>query len=125
MILEKLGAEVVYPERDMAIRLANRLETAKVLDFMKLSERINISKLIIPDRLVGKTVQDVNLRSHCGLNIIAIENNSTVIENIRPDYEFNNGDILIVSGSSEGLRKFYEWGGEGETLMLEIQRTGE
>jgi trk system potassium uptake protein TrkA len=109
VILEKLGAEVVYPERDMAIRLANRLETAKVLDFMKLSERINISKLIIPDRLVGKTVQDVNLRSHCGLNIIAIENNSTVIENIRPDYEFNNGDILIVSGSSEGLRKFYEW----------------
>ena len=109
VILEKLGAEVVYPERDMAIRLANRLETAKVLDFMKLSERINISKLIIPDRLVGKTVQDVNLRSHCGLNIIAIENDSTVIENIRPDYEFNNGDILIVSGSSEGLRKFYEW----------------
>ena len=109
VILEKLGAEVVYPERDMAIRLANRLETAKVLDFMKLSERINISKLVIPDRLAGKTVLDVNLRSHCGLNIIAIENSSSLIENIKPDYVFNKGDILIVSGSSEGLRKFYEW----------------
>ena len=32
LILEKLGAEVVYPERDMAIRLANRLENAKALD---------------------------------------------------------------------------------------------
>ncbi len=33
-ILEKLGAEVVYPERDMAVRLANRLEASKVLDFV-------------------------------------------------------------------------------------------
>ena len=28
-ILAKLGAEVVYPERDMAIRLANRLESRR------------------------------------------------------------------------------------------------
>lgn len=37
-ILEKLGAEVVYPERDMAIRLAHRLETSKSLDFIQLSK---------------------------------------------------------------------------------------
>ena len=30
-ILEKLGAEVVYPERDMALRLARRLESSKIL----------------------------------------------------------------------------------------------
>ena len=108
-ILEKLGAEVVYPERDMAIRLANRLETARVLDFMQLSERINISKLLIPERLVGKTVLEVNFRSHFGLNIIAIENNHTLVETVKPDYVFSRGDILIVSGSNEGLRKFYEW----------------
>ncbi|MBQ5749616.1 MAG: TrkA family potassium uptake protein, partial [Oscillospiraceae bacterium] len=29
-ILEKLGAEVVFPERDMGVRLAHRLETAKM-----------------------------------------------------------------------------------------------
>ena len=33
-ILEKLGAEVVYPEHDMAVRLAHRLETSKMLDFV-------------------------------------------------------------------------------------------
>ena len=32
-ILEKLGAEVVYPEHDMAVRLAHRLETSKMLEF--------------------------------------------------------------------------------------------
>ena len=36
LILEKLGAEVVYPERDMAVRLASRLETARELDIIQL-----------------------------------------------------------------------------------------
>ena len=39
-ILEKLGAEVVYPEHDMAVRLAHRLETSKMLDFVQLSEQV-------------------------------------------------------------------------------------
>lgn len=41
IILEKLGAEVVYPERDMAVRLASRLETARELDIIQFSEKIN------------------------------------------------------------------------------------
>ena len=71
-ILAKLGAEVVYPERDMAIRLAHRLETAKMLDYIQLSSKVNISKLIVPDKMVGQTVQSVNLRGRFELNIIAI-----------------------------------------------------
>ena len=72
IILEKLGAEVVYPERDMAIRLANRLETTRALDFIQLSEKINISKIAAPEKIVGKTVLEINFRQF-GLNIIAIE----------------------------------------------------
>ena len=44
-ILRRLGAEVVYPERDMAIRLAKRLASRRILDFIQLSEKINITKL--------------------------------------------------------------------------------
>lgn len=108
-ILEKLGAEVVYPERDMAIRLAHRLGTSKMLDFVQLSERVNISKLIIPDKIIGKTVLKVNLRRQFGLNIIAIENNGAVMESINPDYVFQKGDILFVSGSQAGLNHLSEW----------------
>lgn len=104
-ILAKLGAEVVYPERDMAIRLANRLETSKVLDYMQLSESINISKVIVPDKFIDRSVVDVNLRSRFGLNIIAIETEGNVMDNVLPDYIFKQGDILIVSGSKEGLQQ--------------------
>lgn len=107
-ILEKLGAEVVYPERDMAVRLAHRLETSKVLDFVQLSEKLNISKFLVPDELIGKTVIDVDLRARFGANIIAIENGNEIQEYIRPDYCFKKGDILFVSGSKEGLCRLLE-----------------
>lgn len=108
-ILSRLGAEVVYPERDMGIRLAQRLETAGVLDFIQLSQKINISKLLVPDAFVGRTVLDINIRSRFGLNIIAIENNNDVVESVNPDYMFRDGDILIVSGSRDGVIKLSEW----------------
>lgn len=107
-ILEKLGAEVVYPERDMAVRLAHRLETSKVLDFVQLSEKLNISKFLVPDELIGKTVIDVDLRARFGANIIAIENGNEIQEYVRPDYCFKKGDILFVSGSKEGLCRLLE-----------------
>lgn len=108
-ILEKLGAEVVYPEKDMAIRLASRLETSRVLDFMQLSEKINISKLHIPECAVGKTVLEVDLRNRFGLNIIAIENKGNVIEHIKPDYVFRADDILFLCGSKESVFGLTEW----------------
>lgn len=108
-ILEKLGAEVVYPERDMALRLANRLETARVLDFIQLSEQINISKMLIPSKAIGKTVVDLNLRAKYGLNIIAIKNGASVIQNIEPGYTFKEQDILFLCGSKQGLLKLTEW----------------
>ncbi len=108
-ILTRLGAEVVYPERDMAERLANRLVNNSVLDFIQLSEKINISKLITPEAFIGKTVQEVGLRSHFNLNIIAIQNGADVLEHVVPTYRFQPGDILIVSGNKEGIQRFSEW----------------
>ena len=105
-VLEKLGAEVVYPERDMAIRIAHRLENAKTLDFIQLSERVNISKFIIPENLAGKTVSETNFRGKFGVNIIAIENDGAVTETVTPDYAFKKGDILFVSGSKDCINKF-------------------
>ena len=108
-ILAKLGAEVVYPERDMALRLANRLETARVLDFIQLSESINISKRMVPDQFIGKTVVELNIRARFGLNIIAVENAGVVVDVVGPDYTFREGDVMIVSGSRDDLLRLNEW----------------
>lgn len=108
-ILERLGAEVVYPERDMALRLAHRLESSSVLDFVQLSEKVNISKIIVPDSIADKTVLAVDFRGRFGINIIAIENHSGVQQKINPGYKFQKGDILYVSGDKPSLSHFMEW----------------
>ncbi len=102
-ILEKLGAEVVYPERDMAIRTAHRLEATRMLDYIQLSEKLNLSKLLAPQSIIGRTVMEANLRSEFGVNIIAIENGATLNETVLPDYVFCQGDILFVSGSKDSI----------------------
>lgn len=112
-ILERLGAEVVYPERDMALRLAHRLESSSVLDFVQLSEKVNISKIIAPDSIVDKTVLAVDFRGMFGINIIAIENHSGVQQKINPGYKFQKGDILYVSGDKPSLSHFMEWAKKG------------
>lgn len=108
-ILEKLGAEVVYPERDMAVRLARRLETSRVMDVIQLSEKINISKIILPEDAVGRTVRDIDIRSRFMLNIIAIENRGNVLDTISPDYIFQKNDVLFLAGSKEGMMQLSEW----------------
>ena len=108
-ILEKLGAEVVYPERDMAIRLAHRLESSRILDFVQLSKKLNITKVVVPDKMVGRSIKSLDIRAKLGLNIIAIENNESVMEDVRPEYVLRENDILYLSGSKEGLIHFTEW----------------
>lgn len=107
-ILEKLGAQVVYPERDIAIRLAHRLEASHVLDYIQLSEKLNISKLFAPLAIIGKTVIEANLRGRFGANIIAVENNGVLDETVDPDYVFREGDILFVSGNKQELDRLFE-----------------
>ena len=108
-ILEKLGAEVVYPERDMAIRLAHRLESSQILDYVQLSKKINITKVVVPDKMTGRSIMDLDIRSKLGLNIIAIENHENVMEDVRPEYVLRKDDILYLSGSAEGLHKLTEF----------------
>ena len=108
-ILKKLGAEVVYPEQDMAVRLAHRLETSKVLDYIQLSERLNISKMAVPAGIIGKTVLEVDLRGRFGLNIIAVENAGGLIDSVKPEYTFREGDILFVAGGTEGFSGLAAW----------------
>ncbi len=107
-ILEKLGAEIVYPERDIAVRLAHRLEASRMLDYIQLSEKLNISKVEVSQTMVGKSVLEADLRGRFGVNIIAIESGNTVHESVRPDYVFKTADILFVSGSRDGLTSLSE-----------------
>lgn len=105
-VLEKIGAKVVYPERDMALRLAKKMLVSSVMDSISLENNIEISELMIPAKMEGKSVQELKFRQKYGLNIIAIEHAGRTDTEIEPDYIFAKGDILVVIGSSENVSRF-------------------
>ncbi|SCH06482.1 Ktr system potassium uptake protein A [uncultured Clostridium sp.] len=105
-VLEKIGAEVVYPERDMATRLGKRLISGNFLDFIFLDNDIEIQQVPVSDSLVGKTIREINIRKKYSLNIIAIEHQQDTIIEFAPDYEFLKEDIIVVIGKLQNIRKF-------------------
>lgn len=106
IVLEKLGAEVIFPESDMAIRLANRLTTSKALDFIDLDDNITISELKITQRLHNISIERADLRKHFQLNIIALERNGKTTIEISPDTVLLQDDIIVVIGKKESILRF-------------------
>lgn len=106
-VLEKIGAEVVYPERDMAVRLGKRLiSNNHVLDFIALSNEIEVQQIQATDRIAGISVEELDLRKKYGLNIIAIETNGTTDIEISPKYRIQKEDVLVVIGKVGNIQKF-------------------
>ena len=46
-VLERLGAEVIYPDKDSADRLAKKILSNNILDFISLNENIEIVERIL------------------------------------------------------------------------------
>ena len=107
-VLKKLGAEVVYPERDMALRLGRRLLSGNFLDYIPLDHSVQITQIRIPERMVGKIVEQIQLRRKYGLNIIAIESGSETTIEVQPDYQLKDGDIIVVIGKADNINTFEE-----------------
>ncbi len=105
-VLTTLGAEVVYPEKDMAMRLANKLIEPHVLEYISLSEDIDIMEIALTERVSGKTVLELNLRQQFGLNIIAVEQNDKLTADVRPDMVLQEGDTIAVIGRPGQIKAF-------------------
>ena len=104
-VLEKIGAEVVYPERDMAIRLGKKLLSGNFLDFIFLDHDIEIQQVPVSGFIEGKTIQEINIRKKYGLNIIAVEHDQNTIIELSPDYKLQSEDIIVVIGKVQNIRK--------------------
>lgn len=106
LILEKIGAEVIYPENDMAIRLANRLIYSSTLESIELKGNVVICELKLSSKVANQTVLQANLRKKYKLNIIAIEDDGNTTTDITPEIVLKENDRIVVVGKRENIKKF-------------------
>lgn len=104
-ILEKIGAQVVYPEKDMALCLAKRLISKRVFNLFELDHNIDISEFKLTSRLAGQTVLEAQFRNRYGVNIIAISRGGWLTTDITPDYTLAEGDTLVVIGERDKIKR--------------------
>lgn len=105
-VLERLGAQVVYPERDMAVRLGKKLVSHTFLDYVSLSNSVEIRQIKVPEGMIGRSVSETGLRQKYRLNIIAIETETATNIEIEPDYRFQAKDSLTVIGKVNNIDAF-------------------
>ncbi|TJY39772.1 TrkA family potassium uptake protein [Cohnella pontilimi] len=108
-VLEKIGVDrVIYPERDMGIRVAHQLVSPNLLDYIELSKNYTIAELGVPKKLTGKTLSDINSRGRFGCSVVAINKPKGMI--IAPVAEdvLTEDDVMVVIGTNRQVEEFQE-----------------
>ena len=121
-ILEQLGVDdIIFPEKDMAIKLGKILSMKNTLDYLPLSEDYLIMEIEAPKSFIGKTLMELQITKKYNCQVLGIkypetkENGAHVSDSAYNTKMAPSGEdsvpeksILIVIGKNtdiEGLQK--------------------
>jgi len=108
-IVGKIGAtDILFPEKDLAETLAERLHAPNVLEYLPFMENYSILEMTPPKAFVGKKLRELDLINRFGLQVIAIKESVPERVNMVPtaNHTLKDSDLLIVLGPNEGLDDF-------------------
>lgn len=103
-ILIKLGiTDIVQPERDSGKSTAKRICHTQLIDYVELGVDHAIVSLKVQNAsFIGKTLIELNLRGHFGVNVLAIRRNDKVIIP-EPNNLLFTGDTVVVFGKERDI----------------------
>jgi trk system potassium uptake protein len=106
-VLQKLDVDrIIYPERDMGIRVAHQLVSPNLLDYIELSKDYTIAEMSVPKRLCGFTIKDLDPRAKYGCSVVAINKDDGVIIAPTATDIVNEKDVMVLIGTNEQIEKF-------------------
>lgn len=111
-VLERIGvSQVIHPEKEMAIRLANKLARKDVIEYLPLMSGYSVTRVQAPPEFVGRSLRDLALRNTLNVNLVGIQHQDNTQPggrgqlNIVPRAEdvILEGDMLILLGEDHHL----------------------
>lgn len=106
--LHAIGAsEVIFPEQEMADKLALRLVKPNFIDYIPMAEDYGIMEVAVPDEFVGKTLMELQLRNKYDVEIIAIKNvlTNNLVMIPKADHKFELDTVMVIVGRNENIEK--------------------
>lgn len=112
-VLRKVGADrIIFPERDMGVKVAHNLTSSNILDFIELSPEYYIIEIAAPKNWIDKSLADLRLRNKYGVNVLAIKKQNNLMISPVATQVVNDGDILVVIGDAVDIRKIESHAGD-------------
>lgn len=106
-VLYKIGANrVVFPEKEMGVKVAKSLVSSNVLDLIDLSPDVSIIEIKVREEWIGRSLVEINMRRMYQVSVIAIKREDGLDIDIEPDRILLHNDMLVVIGNNENLKKF-------------------
>ena len=106
-VLEKLGAtETIFPERESALRLATRLASTAILNYVRLGPNFSIQEMAVPRAWIGKNLRQLKLPQKFRISVVAVHD--VLTDQILPppaDAPLKDSDTLLVAGDDEDLAR--------------------
>ena len=107
-ILEKVGAtDIIFPEKDMAIKTARGLSSSNILEFIPIAEDYSITEVAPPSHFIGKNLIALDLRRKFQVTVIGIKDVLTGEFNTlpAPTHIIKDSDLLILIGKADDVEK--------------------
>ena len=103
------GADrVIYPEYDVARRIAVSVSSDSIFDYIPLNDDYSIAEIAVQDKWVGKTIRGLDFRSRYHLSILAVKKSGVVSPLPSADYAFEATMHLMVLGRMRDIQHIAE-----------------
>ena len=104
-LLRNGADEVIYPDRDIAEKVAVRYSANHVFDYIELNDEYSIFEIPVAEEWIGKTIREVNFRAKYKVSILGIKMNGNTRLLPMADHEFNDKEHLMVIGRIEDVER--------------------
>lgn len=107
-LLRNGADEIVYPEKQLAVWTAIRYTADHILDYIELDSEHAIFEISVPEKWIGKTVGEVDVRKRHGINIMAVKHCGQMQMNITPQTGFTKNDtVFLVLGNVKNIQRCF------------------
>lgn len=104
-LLRNGADKVIYPDKDIAEKMAVQYSADHVFDYIELTDEISVYEIPVHDKWVGKTIKEINFRAKYNVSILGTKEIETEKMNLMPgaDYVFRRDQHLMVIGRNDDV----------------------
>ena len=102
-LLRNGADEVIYPDRDIAEKLAVRYSANHVFDYIELTEEYSIYEIPPLPEWTGKTIKELDIRNRYGIHILGTKANGKAKLMPGASYVICQEEHLMVIGKKEDV----------------------